>query len=215
CIKEKRQHRRRAGEWDASWSHLSKQDDYPAAGDCRRGSHRSGWDYVVLQQGPSSLDLSRDTLVLATRLLDPYIKAAGGRSALLMVWPESTRFEFFDDVRASYQLSAQEVQGLFLPAGEAWLGAWSEDSQLQLYGPDGYHPSELGTYLAALVVFEGITGHDAGTLPAEAIVAGQRLSVSPGRVRLLQRAAHAAVARFSARQLKRWLPQETIGPSPQ
>ena len=59
-----------------------------------------GWDYVVLQQGPSSLDLSRDTLVLATRLLDPYIKAPGGRSALLMVWPESARFEFFDDVRA-------------------------------------------------------------------------------------------------------------------
>ena len=157
-----------------------------------------GWDYVVLQQGPSSLDLSRDTLVLATRLLDPYIKAAGGRSALLMVWPESTRFEFFDDVRASYQLAAQEVQGLFLPAGEAWLGAWAEDSQLQLYGPDGYHPSELGTYLTALVVFEGVTGRDAETLPAEATVAGQRLSVSPGRVRLLQRAAHAAVVRFSA-----------------
>ncbi|MEO7136097.1 MAG: hypothetical protein ABI037_00095 [Gemmatimonadales bacterium] len=77
-------------------------------------------------------------------------------------------------------------------------GAWAEDSQLQLYGPDGYHPSEFGTYLTALVVFEGISGRDAGTLPAEAIVAGQTLSVSPGRVRLLQRAAHAAVARFSA-----------------
>ena len=155
------------------------------------------WDYVVLQQGPSSLDLSRDTLVLATRLLDPYIKAAGGRSALLMVWPESTRFEFFHDVRASYQLAAREVAGLFLPAGEAWLAAWALDPQLQLYGPDGYHPSELGTYLAALVVFEGITGHDARSLPAEATVAGRRLNVPPSRVRLLQRAAHEAVARFA------------------
>ena len=156
------------------------------------------WDYVVLQQGPSSLDLSRDTLILATRLLDPYVRAAGGRSALLMVWPESTRFEFFDAVRASYQLAAQEVDGLFLPAGEAWLGAWAIDPQLQLYGPDGYHPSELGTYLAALVVYEGITGHDARSLPAEATVAGRKLSVPPSRVRLLQRAAHEAVARFAA-----------------
>lgn len=156
------------------------------------------WDYVVLQQGPSSLDLSRDTLVLATHLLDPYIRAAGGRSALLMVWPESARFEFFADVRASYQLAAQEVDGRFLPAGEAWLGAWALDPQLQLYGPDGYHPSELGTYLAALVVFEGITGHDGRSLPAQAIVGGRTLSLPAGRVRLLQQAAHEAVARFSA-----------------
>jgi hypothetical protein len=157
------------------------------------------WDYVVLQQGPSGLDLSRDTLLLATRLLDPYIKAAGGRSALFMVWPESARFEFFDEVHASYQLAAQEVAGLFLPAGEAWLGAWAADPQLQLYGPDGYHPSELGTYLAALVVFEGITGRDARSLPAEATVSGQRLSVPASRVRLLQQAAHDAVVRFSGR----------------
>ncbi len=156
----------------------------------------AAWDYVVLQQGPSSLDLSRDTLALATRLLDPYIKAAGGRSALLMVWPESARFEFFDDVRASYQLAAQEVAGLFLPAGEAWLGAWALDPQLQLYGPDGYHPSELGTYVAALVVFEGITGHDARSLPAKAVVGGRTLSLPASRVRLLQRAAHEAVVRF-------------------
>jgi hypothetical protein len=153
------------------------------------------WDYVVLQQGPSSLDLSRDTLILATRLLDPYITAAGGRSALLMVWPESTRFEFFDEVRVSYQLAAREVDGLFLPAGEAWLGAWAIDSQLQLYGPDGYHPSALGTYLAALVVYEGITGHDARLLPADG--AGRKLGVPTGQVRLLQQAAHQAVVRFA------------------
>lgn len=158
---------------------------------------QGNWDYVVLQQGPSSLDLSRDTLILATRLLDPYIKAAGGRSALLMVWPDATRFEFFDAVRVSYQLAAQEVDGLFLPAGDAWLRAWASDSQLQLYGPDGYHPSELGTYLAALVVYEGITGHDARSLPGEAIVAGRRLGVPSSQVRLLQQAAHEAVARFA------------------
>jgi hypothetical protein len=158
---------------------------------------KGNWDYVVLQQGPSSLDLSRDTLILATRMLDPFIGAAGGRSALLMVWPESSRLEFFDEVRVSYELAAQEVDGLFLPAGEAWLGAWALDPQLQLYGPDGYHPSELGTYLAALVVYEGITGHDARSLPVEAIVAGRKLGVPPSRVRLLQGAAHEALARFA------------------
>jgi hypothetical protein len=155
------------------------------------------WDYVVLQQGPSSLPLSRDTLIIATRLLDRHIKAAGGRSALFVVWPESSRFAFFDDVRDSYRIAAEEVGGLFLPAGEAWRAAWADDPQLLLYGPDGYHPSELGTYLAALVVYESVTGEDARSLPGEARLAGRKLSVPEHRVRLLQRAAHETVARFA------------------
>jgi hypothetical protein len=70
------------------------------------------------------------------------------------------------------------------------------DPQLQLYGPDGYHPAELGTYLAALVVYERITGHDARVLPAQAVMAGRTLDVPESTVRLLQRAAHEAVAQF-------------------
>ena len=154
------------------------------------------WDYVVLQQGPSALDLSRDTLLIATRQLDPHIRAAGARSALLMVWPESSRFGVFDDVRDSYRIAAEDVDGLFLPAGEAWRTAWAADPQLQLYGPDGYHPSELGTYVAALVVYEEITGKDARALPGEAVVGGRKLNVPEGRIRLLQQAAHETVARF-------------------
>jgi hypothetical protein len=158
-----------------------------------------GWNYVVLQQGPSALPLSRDTLILATRLLAARIQAVGARSALLMVWPESSRFAVFEDVRESYLAAAADVAGLFLPAGEAWRTAWSSDPQLQLYGPDGYHPSELGTYLAALVVYEGITGNDSRALPDEAIVGGRNLGVGGGRVRLLQEAAHRTVSRFKAK----------------
>ena len=156
-----------------------------------------GWDYVVLQQGPSALPLSRDTLILATRLLDAEIRAAGGRSAVLMVWPELERFSVFDDVRLSYQLAADTVGGVFLPAGEAWRTALAVDPGLSLYGPDGYHPAELGTYVAALVVYEGITGHDAQSLGPEAVVAGRKLSVPEATVRVLQRVAHETVARFA------------------
>jgi hypothetical protein len=154
------------------------------------------WDYVVLQQGPSALPVSRDTLVLATRLLDVEIRAAGGRSALLMVWPESSRFGVFDDVRDSYRLAAREVGGVFIPAGEAWREAWSADPGLTLYSGDGYHPSALGTYLAALAVYECITGRDAELLPDQASVGGRTLDVPESTVRLLQRAAHQTSARF-------------------
>jgi hypothetical protein len=155
------------------------------------------WDYVVLQQGPSSLPASRDTLILATTLLDPDIRGSGGRTAELMVWPARENFAGFDQVRISYQEAARAVDGLFLPAGEAWRTAWATDPSLQLYGDDDYHPSELGSLLAAFVVYEGITGRDAQTLPAIGFADGRRVDVSTGTIRVLQRAAHETVSRYA------------------
>jgi hypothetical protein len=156
------------------------------------------WDYVLLQQGPSSLPLSRDTLILATRLLDPDVRAAGGRVAELMVWPAKDDIGVFDQVRLSYQEAARAVDGLFLPGGEAWRAAWALDPSVALYGEDGFHPSELGTFLASLVAYEAITGRDVRRLPPSAFAAGHRLNVSAGTVRLLQRAAHETIVRYAS-----------------
>jgi hypothetical protein len=157
---------------------------------------RGGWDYVVLQQGPTSQQIGRDTLILATKLLDPDVRAGGGRTAELMAWPADVNRSVFDGVLQSCVEAARAVDGVCFPAGEAWRAAWTVDSGLPLYGPDGFHPSPLGTYLAALVVYEGITGHDARRLPEEALVAGQRLNVPGGTILLLQRVAHETVVRI-------------------
>ena len=160
----------------------------------RRGS----WDYVVLQQGPTSQQLGRDTLILATQLLQPDIRAAGARTAELMVWPAAQNVAVFDGVLRSCLEAAASVDGVCLPAGQAWREAWAADPSLAFYGPDGFHPAALGTYLAALVVYEGITGHDARSLPQEAIVAGERLELPGGTVVLLQRVAHETVLKYGA-----------------
>jgi hypothetical protein len=154
------------------------------------------WDYVVLQQGPTALPLYRDTLILATKWLEPYIHGAGARSAQLMVWPMATKRASFDEVRRSTQLAAKAVDGIFLPAGEAWRAAWSAGSRVALYGADGFHPSPLGTYLTALVIYEGLTGHDVRSLPPRATVGGQRLQLPTATVRLLQQVAHETVVRY-------------------
>ncbi|HTE47920.1 MAG TPA: hypothetical protein VK636_21945 [Gemmatimonadaceae bacterium] len=155
-----------------------------------------GWQYVVLQQGPSTLPINRDSLILWTKLFDPYIHAAGARAALLMVWPSSDRIAFFEDVRLSYQSAAQSVNGMFLPAGVAWQKAWAIDGALPFYSSDGYHPTPLGTYAAALVIYERLTGHDARSLPARAIAGNFVLSVPETTIRLLQSAAHEANTQF-------------------
>jgi hypothetical protein len=154
------------------------------------------WNFVVLQQGPSALPTSRDTLVLATQRLDPFIKASGATSAQFMTWPDATRPTAFDSVLASSQTAAKAVGGVVFPAGKGWTQAWLSDRTLALYGPDGYHPSELGTFLAALVIYEGITGHDARNLPARAYASGRELNLPTATIRLLQGAAHEAVVSY-------------------
>jgi hypothetical protein len=159
------------------------------------------WDYVVLQQGPSTVQVNRDSLILWTKMIDPYIKAQGAETGLYMVWPDASRLEYLDAVRVSYQQAAQAVNGVFMPAGAAWKIAWAKDPSLPLYSGDGFHPSQLGTYLAALVLYERITGKDARALPDISVrEGGGRISgVSEATVRLLQDAAHEANATYPAR----------------
>lgn len=156
----------------------------------------SRWDYVVLQQGPSTTPINRDSLILVTKLFEPHIRSSGGKPALYMVWPTTDRLAFFDEARISYQMAATEVNGVFMPAGKAWQTAWATDAGLAFYQSDGLHPTPLGTYVAALVIYERLTGHDARLLPGRAIVDGRTLNTPEATVRLLQRAAHETNALY-------------------
>jgi hypothetical protein len=81
---------------------------------------------------------------------------------------------------------------MLLPVGEAWRAAWRRDPEMPLYGPDGFHPTATGTYLAALVIYQQISGRSPVGLPA--------LTPMPtDRVRTLQEAAQEANAQFGRR----------------
>ena len=151
-----------------------------------RRAIRRGWDIVVLQQGPSSLPESRRLLISYTRRFDAEIRKAGARTALYMVWPSRTRRGDFPGVSQSYTAAAADVKGQLLVAGEAWRAAWAADPSLQLYGPDGFHPSPIGTYLAALVIYEQLFAAPAPPTPVPA--AAQPVA------ELLRRVAHDTVA---------------------
>ena len=80
------------------------------------------------------------------------------RPALLTVWPESERSYALPAVIRSYRDAARAAHAELYPAGRAWQAAWRRNPRLPLYGADGFHPSQLGTYLTALVVARGPTG---------------------------------------------------------
>ena len=165
-------------------------EDHWNQGPARATLAKGGWSMVVLQQGPSSLPESRVLLRDYARRFAADAAHVGARTALYMVWPSKTRDRDFDAVSESYALAAQDVAGTLLPAGDAWREAWRRDPSLTLYADDGFHPSGLGSYLAALTIWRGLSAQSAIGLP------GPR-GVPADILKLLQEAADHAIVRPS------------------
>lgn len=159
-------------------------EDHWTAGDAANVIASGPWDVVVLQQGPSSLPDSRLNLLEYANRFAVLIRQAGAVPALYMVWPETARVHVFNDVRDSYRITADSVHGLFLPCGEAWRAAWRRNAPVALYSADGLHPTGAGTYLAALVIVQRLTGRSPRGLPG--------LGLDAGLASLLQDAAFEA-----------------------
>ena len=152
-------------------------------GEARKRIAQGGWTFVVLQQGPSALPESQILLRDYTKRFDAEIRKSGAKTALYMVWPSKARFGDFDGVSRSYTNAANDVGGVLLAAGDAWRAAWKRDASLALYGPDEFHPSTAGSYVAALVIANRLFDVSPIGLPA--------LGVPAATAKLLQEVAAA------------------------
>lgn len=165
-------------------------EDHWNQGEARAALRSGGWDVVVMQQGPSAFPESQANLREWTIRFAAEARAHGVRPALLTVWPESYRRSALPDVIGSYRRAAEASGSELLPAGLAWRLAWRCEPKTALYGPDGFHPSRLGTYAAALVVY--------GRLFRAPLVG---LKASAGIPRRTARTLHATAARALGRKL--------------
>jgi hypothetical protein len=180
-------------------------EDQWRAGEARRAIGQEKWDFVVLQQGPSASPEGREMLLAYARRFAKEIRAAGGRPALYMVWPSSSRTSDFDDVSQSYRLAARQVDGLLFPVGEAWRAAAKRNGKLDLYSADGLHPTPAGSYLAALVMYERLYGRSPVGLPGKLSLKKDEsaaVDLPDAEAKLLQEAAAEANRKYGSRPPK-------------
>jgi hypothetical protein len=162
---------------------------------------RTHWDFVVLQQGPTSVEINRDTLRLATRYFAPYIVQAGGKPVLFAAWPTIDRRQDFPRASESYQLAATDVGGLFAPVASAWLVAFGKNPSIGLYDADGLHPTVTGSYLSALVIYSVITGKSPVGLPARLrLRSGTTIAIDPATAIMLQQSAAETIVMSAAKK---------------
>ncbi|MEQ1924239.1 MAG: hypothetical protein ABL952_17195, partial [Pyrinomonadaceae bacterium] len=126
-------------------------------------------------------------LIEFVNLFSEEIKKVGARPALYMVWPfESRKFDF-DRVHESYELAAKGVDGVFIPAGNAWRVAWKQQPDLRLYS-DGLHATALGSYLAAGVIYKVLYNETSVELPAKLRTASAKIELSAQETALARQA---------------------------
>ena len=148
------------------------------------------WDYVIFQQGPSATEGRPYLIEWAPRFADT-IRAVGAEPGVYMVWPAESRSFEFGAVAESYRTAAENTDALLFPVGEAWLEVWELDPDVELYGPDRFHPSEAASYLAAAIIFASITGDDPRELPLSINTSAGTIEIPPAIADVLQRVATA------------------------
>jgi hypothetical protein len=147
-----------------------------------------GWEWLILQQGPSSTSINRDSLRQMTALYAEQGTKVGATTALFSAWPAASRVQDFPRAIESYQLAAADVGGVYLPVAPAWLRAWELDSSLTLYADD-LHPSVEGAYLSALVVYACLLQKTPVGLPRQVSTIQRVVGVSAATAQVLQAAA--------------------------
>jgi hypothetical protein len=132
------------------------------------------WTWVIIQQGSSALPESRRYLVEYSGRFADAARAAGARPALYQVWPRKSRSGDFDAVIESHRIAAEKSGSTLVPAGDAWKQI-IQSGGIELYDPDGLHPSPAGSYLAALVMYRSLFGEipESFTRPRLARKAGE------------------------------------------
>lgn len=181
---------------DISVGNTALSDHY-LFGRARNVIRQGGWNYVVLQQGPSAVPANRDSLRMFVQAFATDIRSVGATPAIYMVWPMTERSFDYDRVVESYTLAATDVDGLLFPGGEAMRAARARDASLPLLESDGYHPSAMGSYLVALSMFGILYDRSPTGLPARFETRdGAIVTVQPQIASLLQNVAAEANERF-------------------
>src|SRR5688572_18260251 len=121
-------------------------------GNAQKEIQSGKYNFVIVQQGPSSQQEGRTYLVEWGLKFDSLCDKHRAKLVSYMVWPSKERSGDFGGVHDSYKLLADSAKAIFSPAGKAWQLVWEENPEFKLYSEDNFHPNYRGSLLAAMVI---------------------------------------------------------------
>lgn len=114
------------------------------------------YDFVIIQQGPSSQADGYEMLVNGGKPYADLCKANDTKLAYFMVWPSRTYYHTFSGVIANYTAGADANDALLCPVGKVWKEHFDKTNDFSYYGVDQFHPSLKGSKVAAKVIVSSL-----------------------------------------------------------
>ena len=136
------------------------------------------WDIVILQEQSQMLSLpdsviAKESIPFLQALVDS-IRLQNPSSKLMFyrtwgrkngdaqngpMWPPVATYEGMDSLLAArYQQLADSIGAQVVKVGDVWKNLRTQYPDIELYDPDGSHPSPAGTYLAAVTFAQALFG---------------------------------------------------------
>lgn len=117
------------------------------------------YDFVIVQQGPSSQPDGREMLMTYGEKINALCKQTGSRLAFFMVWPAHANYTMFDGVIQNYSDAAAATESILCPVGKVWKQHFTDTQDFSYYGLDQFHPSLKGSEVAADVIASELLKH--------------------------------------------------------
>mgnify|MGYP002332610010 CR=1 FL=1 len=110
------------------------------------------YDYIIIQQGPSSQPEGRKLLIESGKEINKLIKGSKTKLVYFMVWPSMTYYQTFDGVIKNHTDAAKINSAILCPVGKVWKQRFDSTKNFDYYGPDGFHPSLKGSKKTAEII---------------------------------------------------------------
>jgi len=131
------------------------------------------WDVVVLQEqstlGSNYADGKWQVnepagLLRWSKFWQTEIQRKNAKTVCYLTWGRKARPEFQTALNYGYAEAAESIGAQIAPAGLAWKRLRELHSQIELFDPDGTHPSPVGTLVNACVFLETLVHRGCSTV---------------------------------------------------
>lgn len=137
--------------------HIAGRDALPAIA-------RGGWDVIVLQEQSTRPITDPGKMWRDVKTLADAAKKVNARLVLYETWAREAAPATQDSLTHVYRKAAADEGATVAPVGEVWAafraaeGSVPSGAHSTLFRDDGSHPSPIGTYVAATVLYETLYG---------------------------------------------------------
>lgn len=171
------------------------------------------WDVVVLQEqstlGSNYVEGKWQVnepagLLRWAKFWQAEIQRKNAKTVLYLTWGRKARPDFQNALNYGYSEAATAIGAQIAPAGLAWKRLRELHANIELFDPDGTHPSPVGTLVNACVFLETLVNRSCATVPQPP----NTVKINEGDWKAVVEAAQFAVEQYKAGALNNPLKPE-------